>query len=255
MIAILSPAKTLNLDKESITTEICTQPVFGREAAELISELRNYSPPEMEGLMKVSEELAEINFRRHLSWKEEHTLLNSKQAILSYHGAVFQGLRAEEFNEEELNFAQQHLRILSGLYGALRPLDLVQPYRLEMGIKLKNAKGKDLYCFWKDKITEFLKEEINGQQEPVLINLASNEYFTAIDLKRLDRKIITPVFKEYKNGNYRVVTIYAKRARGLMTRYIIENRIDLQEDLKGFEEEGYSFNEGMSTETELVFTR
>lgn len=254
MIMILSPAKTLNMDKSNISKQH-TRPIFIEEATELIDELKNYSPPEMEGLLKINEELAEVNFMRHAMWKKEHELSNSKQAILSYHGAVYQGLRAEIFDEGQLGYAQQHVRILSALYGVLKPLDLIQPYRLEMGLKLQNSKGKDLYCFWKDKITEYLNEDIAKQSEKTLVNLASNEYSSAINKVHFQGDIITPVFKEYKQGVYKNVTIYAKRARGLMTRYAIENCIDNPEELKDFEEEGYQYCENFSTEKEWVFIR
>lgn len=254
MITILSPAKTLNMDKDN-TNEENSQPIFIKEAAELIEELRKYSPPEMEGLLKINENLAEINFMRHAVWKKEHELSYSKQAIRAYHGAVYQGLRAETFDEEQLVFAQSHVRILSALYGVLRPLDLIQPYRLEMGIKLKNPKGKDLYCYWKDKITAILNEELGKQSERVLINLASNEYSSAIKKTDFSWEIITPIFKEHKQGAYKNITIYAKRARGLMTRYIIENNIDCPAALKDFEEEGYRYCEEFSTDHEWIFIR
>jgi uncharacterized protein len=254
MITILSPAKTLNMGKDGIC-KLHNQPIFIEEALELIEELRKYSPPEMEGLLKINEELAEVNFMRHAMWKKNHNQLNSKQAILAYHGAVYQGLRAETLDEEQLAFAQQHVRILSALYGVLKPLDLIQPYRLEMGLKLNNSKGKDLYCFWKDTITEYLNDDIMKQSEQTLINLASNEYFSVIKKGDFRGNIITPVFKEYKQGTYKNVTIYAKRARGLMTRYIVENYIDNPEKLKGFEEEGYQYCEGYSTDNEWIFIR
>lgn len=254
MITILSPAKTLNMDKNNIS-KIYTQPIFVEEALELMGELRKYSPPEMEGLLKINEDLAELNFMRHAMWKKEHDLSNSKQAILAYHGAVYQGLRAETFDEDQLDYAQQHVRILSALYGVLKPLNLIQPYRLEMGLKFKNPKGKDLYCFWKDTITEYLNEDIMKQSEQTLINLASNEYFSVIKKEHFKGNVITPVFKEYRQGIYRNVTIYAKRARGLMTRYIIENHIDTPKELKDFEEEGYQYCEGYSTDNEWVFIR
>lgn len=254
MIAILSPAKTLEFNKRYKTVEY-TQPIFKEEALELIEELRQYSPPDLEGLMKVNAELAELNFFRHLEWKEEHNIDNSKQAVLAYHGAVYQGLGAETFNTRQLKFSQLHLRILSGLYGVLRPLDIVQPYRLEMGAKLKNIKGKDLYYFWREIITGYFNEEFSKSSDRVLINLASNEYFSVIDGKWLNAEVYTPIFKEYRNGIYRNITIYAKRARGLMARFIIENEIDKVCDLMAFEEEGYEFNKNLSNDRELVFTR
>jgi cytoplasmic iron level regulating protein YaaA (DUF328/UPF0246 family) len=254
MIAILSPAKTLNFDRRYEHVEH-SQPIFRAQAVEIMEILREYSPIDMAGLMKINDELAERNFFRHIEWKEDHTIENSKQSILAYHGAVYQGLNAETFNEKQLLYAQQHLRILSGLYGVLRPLDIVQPYRLEMATKLRNSRGKDLYTFWKEDITSHFNEEFDKEPDRVLINLASNEYFSAIDGRKLNAQVITPVFKEYRQGVYKNITIYAKRARGLMARYIVENEIDNVEGLRAFEEEGYEFNVSLSNEKELVFTR
>lgn len=254
MIAILSPAKTLKMEK-AINTNLYTQPMFIKEASSLIRELIKYSPPEMEGLMKVNSELAEQNFIRHISWKKEHDVANSKQALLSYDGAVYKGINAGDLNDEQLSFANEHLRILSGLYGALSPLDLIQPYRLEMGTKLKNPKGNNLYSFWQHKLTTYFKKELQRQNDNLLIDLASKEYSSVIDMHKIKAKVITPVFKDYKNGTNKVITIYAKRARGLMSRFIIENNIIFPSDLKDFNEEGYKYNEYLSTVTELVFTR
>jgi len=254
MITILSPAKTLDFNRD-YKIEKYTEPLFKKEAFQLIKELRRYSPEELSGLMKINQELSELNFFRNMEFDIDHNLSNAKQAALTFHGAVYQGLRAEGFNEEQFDYAQEHLRILSGLYGVLRPLDIIQAFRLEMGIKLKNRKGKDLYDFWKVKITDYFNKEMISQKNQTLINLASNEYFTAIDTKNFNGNIITPVFKEYKQGKYKVIAIYAKRARGLMAKYIIENKIDSVEGLKGFEEEGYVFEEGMSNDRELIFTR
>ncbi|ERI93069.1 hypothetical protein HMPREF1982_01890 [Clostridiales bacterium oral taxon 876 str. F0540] len=254
MIAILSPAKTLNFNRE-YKVEKYTEPLFKNEAFELIKELRKYSPEELSGLMKINQELSELNFFRNMEFNTEHNISNAKQAALTFHGAVYQGLKAEEFNEEQLDYAQEHLRILSGLYGVLRPFDIIQAYRLEMGIKLKNPKGKDLYDFWRDRITNYFNKEMLNQKNKTIINLASNEYFSSIDTKKFNGNIITPVFKEYKQGKYKIIAIYAKRARGLMAKYIIENKIDSVEGLKDFEEEGYVFEEGMSSDRELMFTR
>jgi cytoplasmic iron level regulating protein YaaA (DUF328/UPF0246 family) len=254
MIAILSPAKTINLTNKVITN-IHTQPVFLDRAIEIIDILKEYSPLELSSLMKINDELAETNFFRHIEWKVEHSASNSRQAILAYAGAVFQGLRAETFTEEQLEYTQEHVRILSGLYGLLRPLDLIQPYRLEMLTKLKNSKGKDLYVFWKETITAYLKEELIKDKEGVLLNLASKEYSSAIDIEKLNTPVITPVFKEYKGGSYKNITIYAKRARGLMVRYMVENNINSVEEIKCFQEEDYQYNEELSTEKEWVFLR
>ncbi|MCB2298461.1 peroxide stress protein YaaA [Clostridium tagluense] len=254
MIIILSPAKTLKMEKV-LNTNLYTETLFIREASYLIKELVKYSPPEMERLMKVNSKLAQQNFMRHIMWKEEHDLSNGKQALLAYDGAVYQGISAGELSQQQLSFANDHLRILSGLYGALRPLDLIQPYRLEMGTKLKNRRGDNLYSFWKNKLTTYLKKELQGQNDNILIDLASKEYSSVIDLSKINIKVITPVFKDYKNGTHKVITIYTKRARGLMSRFIIENNIILPSDLKEFNEEGYSYNKYLSSDTEFVFTR
>jgi len=254
MIIILSPAKTLKMGK-ALNTNLYTEPIFIKEASSLMKELIKYSPPEMESLMKVNSKLAEQNFMRHIRWKTAHDLSNGKQAILAYDGAVYQGLGASDLSEEQLVFASGHLRILSGLYGALRPLDLIQPYRLEMGTKLKNRQGNNLYSFWRYKLTIYIKKELKKQDDNIIIDLASKEYSSAIDMSKIKAKVITPVFKDYKGGNYKVITIYTKRARGLMSRFIIQNNIVLPSELKEFDEEGYSYNEYLSSDVELVFTR
>lgn len=254
MIIILSPAKTLKM-QVAANTNLYTVPIFIKEASSLIKELIKYSPPEMETLMKINSGLAEENFNRHISWREDHDLSNSKQAILAYDGAVYKGINAENLNEQQISFANDHFRILSGLYGAVRPLDLIQPYRLEMGTKLKNQQGSNLYSFWKEKLTEYIKIELEKQNDDILIDLASKEYSSVINMNKINAKVITPVFKDYKNGTHKVITIYAKRARGLMSRFIMENRIDSPDDFKEFNEEGYCFNEYLSSDTELVFTR
>lgn len=254
MIIILSPAKTLKMEK-AINTNLYTKPLFIKEASALIKELVKYSPPEMEGLMKVNSKLAQQNFIRHIKWEEKHDLSNAKQALLAYDGAVFQGIRSGELSDQQLSFANDHLIILSGLYGALRPLDLIEPYRLEMGTKLKNKRGNDLYSFWSNKLTTHLKKELHKQKDNILIDLASKEYSSVIDMSKINIKVITPVFKDYKNGTHKVITIYAKRARGLMSRFIIENNITFPSELKEFNEEGYSYNEYLSSDVEMVFTR
>ena len=254
MITILSPAKTLRMDK-ALNTNLYTEPIFIKEASALIKELIKCPPPEMEGLMKVNSKLAEQNFMRHIMWKEKHDLSNGKQALLAYDGAVYQGINAGDLSQQQLSFANDHLRILSGLYGVLRPLDLIQPYRLEMGTKLKNQRGNNLYNFWNHKLTAYLKKELQRQNDNTLIDLASKEYSSVIDMSKINVKVITPVFKDYKNGTHKVITIYTKRARGLMSRFIIENNIVVSNELKEFNEEGYSYNEYLSSDTELVFTR
>jgi len=254
MITILSPAKTLKMEK-ALNTNLYGEPIFINEASSLIKELLKYSPPEMEGLMKVNSKLAEQNFMRHIIWKQEHDLSNAKQALLAFDGAVYQGINACSLSQQQLSFANKHLRIFSGLYGLLRPLDLIQPYRLEMGTKMKNRRGNNLYNFWKPKLTSYLKKELQRQNDNTLIDLASKEYSTVIDMDKINVKVITPVFKDYRNGTYKGVTIYTKRARGLMSRFIIENNIVLPSQLKEFNEEGYSYNEYLSSKIEFVFTR
>lgn len=254
MITILSPAKTLKMEK-ALNTNLYTKPLFIKEASSLIKELIKYTPPDMEVLMKINSNLAEMNFKRHIRWEEEHNLSNAKQALLAYDGAVYQGINAGDLNEKQLDFANDHLRILSGLYGALRPLDLIEPYRLEMGTKLKNRQGNNLYSFWNPKLTTYIKKELQNQKNNILIDLASKEYSLVLDMSKINAKVITPVFKDYKNGSHKVITIYAKRARGLMSRFIIENSIILPSELKEFNEEGYSYNEYLSSETEWVFIR
>lgn len=253
MITIISPAKTMNF--EDNVKALHSIPLFINEAEELVNELRKYSAAEIGSLMKVSDDIAHTNLVRYVAWEREHNEANSKQAVFAYAGAVYRALNPESFNEKELGFAQNHLRILTGLYGVLRPLDIIQPYRLEMGIKLKNPRGGDLYSFWKNTITKCLNEEIEGHRNKTLINLASNEYFTAIDLKEFRGRIVTPVFKENKGGAYKIIAINAKKARGLMAGYIIRNEIESPEDLKGFDEDGYTYRESMSNDDSLVFTR
>ncbi|MBU3142021.1 peroxide stress protein YaaA [Clostridium sp. CF012] len=254
MITLLSSAKTLKMEK-ALNTNLYTEPLFVKEANSLIKELVKYSPPEMETLMKVNNKLAQQNFMRHIMWQPEHDLSNAKQALLAFDGAVYQGISADNLSQLQLSFANDHIRIFSGLYGALRPLDLIQPYRLEMGTKLKNRRGNNLYSFWKHKLTTYLKKELERQNDNILIDLASKEYSCVIDLSKINVQVITPVFKDYKNGAHKGITIYTKRARGLMSRFIIENNIILPSELKEFNKEGYSYNDYLSSDTELVFTR
>lgn len=254
MIAILSPAKTLNMDRK-VNTELYTKPDFLEEACILMNELIKYSPMALEGLMKINSSLAEENFFRHISWKKEHDLSNSRQALLAYDGAVYHGIEASSLDDADLIFANNHIRVISGLYGVLKPLDLIQPYRLEMLTKLKNPLGDNLYKFWKTKLTEYFKDELDRQKDNIIIDLASKEYSSAIDMSKANANVITPVFKDYKRGAYKVITIYAKRARGLMTRFIIKNRIENINNLKRFNEEDYEFNERLSTDTTWFFTR
>ena len=258
MIIIFSPAKTLDF-APTHQTLLSSKPVFHKEADYLAALLFALTPDELGELMSISSKLTELNFERFQKWGMKETRKASKQAIFTYHGEAFEGLNAATFNDVELIFAQQHFRILSGLYGILGPLDLIRPHRLEMAVRLKNELGKDLYAFWKGKITKQLKKELKRDiaisEQPILINLASNEYFSSIDTKKLNARIITPVFKEYKDGGYIIVSIYAKRARGMMSRFIIQNGITDPDQLKLFDSEGYYYNDRLSEGDNWLFTR
>ncbi|MDO6562923.1 peroxide stress protein YaaA [Amphritea sp. 1_MG-2023] len=254
MLLVISPAKNLDYDTPAIT-ERYTQPQHLDQSKQLIDTLRSYSVQAVAELMKLSDKLAALNVARYESWSEPFTQDNAKQALLAFNGDVYSGLNATDFNADDLTFTQQHLRILSGLYGVLKPLDLMQPYRLEMGTKLNNARGKDLYTFWGDIVTEDLNQTMADDETPILINLASNEYFKSVKPKSLNARIITPVFKDWKNGQYKIISFYAKKARGLMCRYAIKNRIVDAEQLKQFDLDGYQYDASQSQGDTWVFTR
>ena len=254
MIIVISPAKTLDFESSPITQEH-TQPNFLDDSARLIDELRKLEPDQIGKLMSISPKLAVLNSNRYFAWKRPFNMENAKQAVLAFKGDVYTGLDAETLTAAELAFAQDHLRILSGLYGVLRPLDLIQAYRLEMGTQFKNPRGNNLYEFWGDKITQVLNQDLKKQKSDILINLASNEYFQSIQTNKLNARIITPVFKDQKNGVYKVISFFAKKARGLMSRYIIQNRLTNPEDIKRFDFSGYQFSENASSQDEWVFTR
>ncbi len=255
MLVILSPTKTLDMSVNPATDEY-TIPDFLSKSQKLIGELQTKSIDDLTALMNISPKLAQLNFERFQQWQLPFTPDNAKQALFAFKGEVFNGLEAGSFGENDLQFAQNHLVILSGLYGTLRPLDLIQPYRLEMGTKSSFAGSKNLYEYWKETITRSLKKALKSQGDNVLVNLASNEYFKSIDTKKLSARIVTPEFKENKNGVYKVVTIYAKKARGMMTRFIIKNRLSDPEQLKLFDEDGYFFNDRLTTHRDNpVFTR
>jgi cytoplasmic iron level regulating protein YaaA (DUF328/UPF0246 family) len=254
MLIVISPAKKLDYDTPA-KTKTATTPDYMEHSMELIQRLREFCSLDIAELMKLSLKLAELNFDRYEAFEPECTRDNAKQAILAFKGDVYQGLDAESFSAADFKFAQQHLRILSGLYGLLRPLDLMQPYRLEMGTKLATNRGKNLYEFWGDIITDGLNKQLGKIKSGTLVNLASNEYFKSVKPKNIAGEIITPQFKEYKNGDYKMIGIYAKRARGLMARYIIQNQLTRPEALKDFSEEGYSFNKRLSAGNSMVFTR
>lgn len=254
MLIVVSPAKTLDYDTPPVVADF-TQPELLQHSAELIERARELTPADIGKLMKISDKLAGLNAARFADWQPEFTPGNAKQALLAFKGDVYTGLDAETLSKEDFDFAQVHLRMLSGLYGVLRPLDLMQPYRLEMGTRLDNARGKDLYAFWGNIITDALNHAMAEQGDNVLINLASNEYFKAVKAARLEGQIVTPVFKDCKNGQYKIISFYAKKARGMMARYIIENRLTEVSQLTAFDTAGYYFVEEESSATELVFRR
>lgn len=253
MLMIISPAKTLDYDSP-LATKTYTQPDFLDDACELIDQLKALEPHQVSNLMSISDKLGQLNAERFRTWHTPFTPDNARQAILAFKGDVYTGLDAESFSEQDFAFAQKHLRMLSGLYGLLKPLDLMQPYRLEMGTRFENQRGKDLYAFWGSKITEALNELL-AQDDQVLVNLASNEYFKSVQKKQLDGRLITPQFKDWKNGQYKMISFYAKKARGLMCRYAIQNQITQADDLKGFNLEGYYFSEDQSDKNNWVFLR
>ena len=254
MITVISPAKTLDFETPSCTNTF-TEPDFLKESKQLIGILKKHSEEDLSTLMSISPKLAEENRARYKSWKLPFTPENAKQAALAFKGDVYLGLEAEQYSARELKYAQEHLRILSGLYGILRPLDLIQPYRLEMGTKLENRRGSNLYDFWGDKITNRLNAEFAEQKNPTLINLASNEYFKSVQAKKLEGEVITPNFKYWKNGKWMFLSFYAKKARGQLASYIMKNRIDKPEAIKDFDLDGYSFNEELSKGNNWIFSR
>lgn len=254
MLTVISPAKTLDFDTPPITDK-ATVPDYLNRSRELVNILKRQSPAELAKLMGISKKLGELNADRYKAWKPPFTTKNARQSILAFKGDVYLGLDVDSYTQRDFNFAQKNLRILSGLYGVLRPLDLIQPYRLEMGTKLGNKKGKDLYQFWGDAITRGLAEELSGHRNKSLINLASNEYFRAVEPDLLPGKVITPVFKDYHKGSYKVMSFFAKRARGSMASFIVKERINKPDDIKAFDADGYRFNDSYSSDIEWVFTR
>jgi cytoplasmic iron level regulating protein YaaA (DUF328/UPF0246 family) len=259
MLMVISPAKTLDYETQPTTNKF-TQPLFLEDSAELVNVLKEKSPTDISELMKISAKLGELNANRFQAWTapfDEDQLedLTVKQAVLAFKGDVYTGLDAETLSEDQLDFTQQHLRILSGLYGILRPLDLMRPYRLEMGTKLKNARGKNLYEFWGDNNVDYINQQLETLGSDVLVNLASTEYFKSVNTKKLNGKLITPIFKDEKNGKYKIISFYAKKARGLMVRYAVDNRITQAEDLKAFDYQGYQYSPEESSDKEWVFKR
>jgi len=253
MIVLLSPAKTLDYTPSTITE--FSQPRFIEQSLELVNILKQKNATDIQKLMKVSEKIADLNVERYGQFEKHFTADNSKQALLAFKGGVYVGLDVESFDETDMAFAQGHVRILSGLYGLLKPLDLMQPYRLEMGTKLHNKKGKNLYEFWGDRITQLINEDLKAIEGEHIINLASNEYFSSVKTPVLEGQLYNIVFKEEKNGAFKIISFNAKKARGVMTKYIVQHRISNPNDLKNFAEDDYSFNESMSDEFTFVFTR
>ena len=237
MLIVISPAKTLDFDTAP-GTKVHTQAEFLKESRQLVKQLKGMTPVEVSSLMKISDKLGVLNFLRFNEWKTPFTLDNSKQALLAFKGDVYAGINAETFSSQDFNFAQQHLRILSGIYGVLKPMDLIQAYRLEMGAKLRNRKGKDLYEFWGSKLTDQINQALKASKSKYLINLASNEYFKSLQADAINAEIIVPVFKDYKNGKYKIISFYAKKARGLMSAFIIKNKLKDTEELKSFNIDG-----------------
>lgn len=254
MLITLSPAKKLNLSDQA-PTDSHSQPRHLQDSALLNQRLRELPATDLQKLMSISSKLADDNHQRIQDWHTPFTPDNAKQAMLMFQGDVYVELDAASFNEQQFAFAQRHLRILSGLYGALRPLDLIQPYRLEMGTRLDNSRGRNLYQFWGDRITEQLNQDLAAQGDDLLINLASTEYFKSVRPDKLQGRIITPNFKENRDGKWRIIGTVAKKLRGLMASHIIRNQITDAEALKDFVQRGYSYNAGLSSDSEWVFTR
>jgi cytoplasmic iron level regulating protein YaaA (DUF328/UPF0246 family) len=252
MLMVVSPAKTLDYETD-LPIQDFTQPDLLEESQELIDQLKDLTPSDVASLMGLSDKLADLNVGRFAHWKQPFTAENARPAVYAFKGDVYTGLDAYSFSKKDMTFAQKHFRMLSGLYGLLKPLDLMQPYRLEMGTKFKNLRGVNLYEFWGDTITDKINEDLKKGE--VLLNLASNEYFKSVNKKALNGEIITPVFKDQKNGQYKIISFYAKKARGLMAAYVIKNKISNVEDIKRFDTSGYRFDEAMSKPKEWVFIR
>ncbi len=254
MLTVISPAKSLDFESPIASTKT-SKPRFLKQSQQIIDQIKRLAPQDIASLMKLSDKLAVLNYDRFQQFKTPFTKKNARASVFAFRGDVYLGLDADSLSSDDLQFAQDHLRILSGLYGVLRPLDLIQAYRLEMGTKFDNNAGKNLYEFWGESLNKSIQKELDKSDSQVLVNLASNEYFKAIKAKNLSHQIITPVFKDFKNGQYKVISFFAKRARGLMSRYIIQNRIEQPEDLKSFKLGGYKISKKLSSDKEFVFTR
>lgn len=254
MIILLSPSKTLDFASEDDGSD-ATKPVFAKEAGQLIEVMREQSPAQIKNLMSVSDQLAEKTVDQYRTWRKKYNAIGAKRAIFAYQGDVYNGLQANQLTSRDLEFAQQHLRILSGLYGMLRPLDLIQPYRLEMGTKIKTAESKDLYGFWTERLTRRLRRLLSDQPSRLIVNLASAEYSQAIDFRKLNARVITPTFQEEKDGKLRFLSFFGKAARGMMANYLICNQVQDEDGVFGFDLEGYSWNEAASEDDRPVFSR
>jgi len=254
MLLVISPAKSLDFESP-VPTGSFTQPAYLDDSVQLIKTLRQKSPEDLSALMHISAKLGELNFERNMKWQTPFDTTNARQAIYAFTGDVYLGLDAHTLNQKDMAYAQNHLRILSGLYGLLRPLDLMQPYRLEMGTSLQHGDNKNLYQFWGDRLSEGLNEAMTGHKTRVLLNLASNEYFRAVDKKVLNAEIISPVFKDYKNGQYKIISFFAKKARGMMAAHVIKNRIESPAAIEEFDMAGYRYSSKDSTAVAPVFLR
>lgn len=255
MLVLISPAKIQNFNPQSVTEQY-TLPEFLKQSEQLIQLIKELSTSELAKLLDINSNLTQLNIDRYFNWHLPFSPQNAKQAVLTFDGEAFRGLNAKTFSSDDFDYAQSHLRILSGLYGVLRPLDLIQPYRIDVSSKLRNPKGPDLYAFWKEKVSaSVLKAMKNGDKQEFILNLMSKEYLKTLDLKHKKVKIIDVEFYEMKDDKYKQIVIYTKKARGLMAQYVIKNRIEDIEDLKGFSAENYWFSPQLSTDSKLVFTR
>ena len=252
MKILISPSKTLSFDSE-VKCEFKSESRLIDETKILHKILLDFSSKDLKNLMSVSDKIAELNYNRFKNWEDPTSSVNSRQAVYAFKGDVYSGLDADTIEEDKFDYLQNSLRILSGYYGLLRPFDQILPYRLEMGTKLENKNGNNLYKFWGDKITDVLNEDLD--EDDIIVNLASDEYFKSINKDKIKSNIITPVFKEFKNGTYKVIAIYAKKARGLMSRFLIERKSNSIDDIKLFNVDGYSFDSSLSKDTQMVFTR
>ncbi len=254
MISIVSPAKSLDFDNKAPISDF-SLPIFLEESQKIVNVLKDYSPDDLSKLMNVSKDLGLLNANRYQDYNTPFKPENAKQAIFAFTGDVYKGLDATTLSTKAIDYTQTHFKILSGLYGILKPLDLIQAYRLEMGSKISINNSTSLYDFWSNHITSELNINLESTNSQFLLNLASNEYSKSIDMKSLNAEVITPVFKDWKSGKYKIISFFAKKARGLMSRYVLENKIKNPNDLRAFDSDGYVFNKGFSTEKSLVFTR